>query len=542
MNILVVIPARGGSKGIPKKNIRLMMGKPLISYVINVAKSSKFTPDVIVSTDSDEIATISERYGAIIIKRDESLSSDLVTLDPVIFHATNKAEALFQKRYTAVITIQPTSPLLSTNTLDKAIEFFFSQNKDSVISVVNRPHLLWGEENGHIVPLFKERLNRQELPPLYFETGAFLICNREIMTKKSRLGTNISVFEMPLSEAIDIDDKNDWVISESIMQRKRIILRCDGYKELGLGHVYNCITLAYSLVEHDILLLLSQKSDIGIKKVKESNLPFTVIKDDNEIDSIIDEYQPDIWVNDTLNTSSEYILYLKSKINRVVTIEDEGSGIHSADAVINALYSDNQLGHNVYAGWEYVCLRDEFQLEERKAFSNKVNNILVMFGGTDPSNFNKLIYEVLIQISQKYSDIHFDFVTGIGYDYEKNGVISLPDKNIIVHSNVQRVTEFMKNADLAITSQGRTIFELAAMGVPAIVVSQNYREVTHNFAKMENGFLNLGLKKDITVELVQNTLDWLINTRSVRKNMYELMAKYELRKGLQRVKKIIVGE
>ena len=165
-----------------------------------------------------------------------------------------------------------------------------------------------------------------------------------------------------------------------------------------------------------------------------------------------------------------------------------------------------------------------------------------MFGGTDPSNFNKLIYEVLLQIADKYKNIRFNFVTGIGYDCLANGVIDYPEKRIQVFSNVQRVTEFMKTADLAITSQGRTIFELAAMGVPSIVVSQNYREVTHNFAKMENGFLNLGVKEDVNIELIQNTLDWLINTCSIRRNMYDLMAKYELREGVQRVKKIIVGE
>ncbi len=87
MQILAVIPARGGSKGIPKKNIRLMYGKPLISYSINNAKNSHYITDVFVTTDSDEIAEVAEEYGAEVIKRDKSLSSDLVTLDPVIYHA-----------------------------------------------------------------------------------------------------------------------------------------------------------------------------------------------------------------------------------------------------------------------------------------------------------------------------------------------------------------------------------------------------------------------------------------------------------------------
>ena len=100
----------------------------------------------------------------------------------------------------------------------------------------------------------------------------------------------------------------------------------------------------------------------------------------------------------------------------------------------------------------------------------------------------------------------------------------------------------MKHADLAITSQGRTIFELAAMGVPSIVLSQNEREQTHLFAKLEHGFLNLGIGKNIEQNLIENTLNWLINTPVIRKNMYDLMLSYPLKSGLKRVKNIIVGE
>ena len=425
MQILAVIPARGGSKGIPKKNIRLMYGKPLISYSINNAKNSHYITDVFVTTDSDEIAEVAEEYGAEVIKRDESLSSDLVTLDPVIYHAKNK-----------------------------------------------------------IVPLYKERKNRQELPPQYFETGAFLIAKSDAVKNNTRIGENVSVFEVPEEESIDIDDKNDWLLTENIMKRKKIIFRVEGYKELGLGHIYNCITLAFSMIEHDTLLVISEKSIEGIEKIRETNLPYKIIKNDRDIDKIIKDFKPDIWVNDCLNTTKEYIESLKSKIKRVVTIEDLGSGIEVADAVINALY-DSVNNKHVYSGYKYVCLRDEFQAEQPVKFTEKVKNVLIMFGGTDPANLNKMLYNSILKFSEKYKDIKFNFITGIGYDNEKNGVITLEDKNIYVYPNVPRVTKYMKHADLAITSQGRTIFELAAMGVPSIVLSQNKREQTHLFARLE---------------------------------------------------------
>lgn len=541
MQILAVIPARGGSKGIPKKNIRLMYGKPLISYSINNAKNSHYITDVFVTTDSDEIAEVAEEYGAEVIKRDESLSSDLVTLDPVIYHAKNCAEKIKNKKYDVIVTLQPTSPLLKVATLDNAIEYFIKGNFDTVISVINKPHLSWGKKENKIVPLYKERKNRQELPPQYFETGAFLIAKSDAVKNNTRIGENVSVFEVPEEESIDIDDKNDWLLTENIMKRKKIIFRVEGYKELGLGHIYNCITLAFSMIEHDTLLVISEKSIEGIEKIRETNLPYKIIKNDRDIDKIIKDFKPDIWVNDCLNTTKEYIESLKSKIKRVVTIEDLGSGIEVADAVINALY-DSVNNKHVYSGYKYVCLRDEFQAEQPVKFSEKVKNVLIMFGGTDPANLNKMLYNSILKFSEKYKDIKFNFITGIGYDNEKNGVITLEDKNIYVYPNVPRVTKYMKHADLAITSQGRTIFELAAMGVPSIVLSQNKREQTHLFARLEHGFLNLGIGKEVDQDLLENTLDWLINTKAIRKNMYDLMLSYQLKEGLQRVKNIIIGD
>ena len=81
----------------------------------------------------------------------------------------------------------------------------------------------------------------------------------------------------------------------------------DGYIEMGLGHIYNCLTLAFSLIGHDVLLLTHEAADIGIQKIKETNLPYRTFRDEAEISEIIDEFQPDVWVNDCLNTSAAYI-------------------------------------------------------------------------------------------------------------------------------------------------------------------------------------------------------------------------------------------
>ena len=542
MKVLAIIPARGGSKGIPKKNIRLLSGKPLISYSILNALSCNIIDDVFVSTDSTEIADVAKNYGAETIERADGLSEDKVTLDPVIYDAVLRIEKLKGYTYDYVITMQPTSPLLKPQSLSTAFNEMLEKSFDCMISVVNKPHLAWKLQEGKLEPAYSERLNRQELPPNYLETGAFVISKRSLLTPETRMAGALSVFPITDDEGIDIDDKNDWILSETLLNRKRIIFRVDGYASLGMGHIYNCITLAYSMIEHDVLIVIHKDSLEGIKKIKETNLPFKIIKNESETESIINDFNPDIWVIDKLNTDEKTIRNLKNLVPRVVTIEDLGEGTKYADAVINALYSKKELkGNNIFSGWKYVCLRDEFQIEKPNSFSDEVRNVMIMFGGTDPSNFNRILYDIISHISVKYLNVNFNFIVGIGYDAEGNGLKTIEEKNIFVYSNVQRVTKYMKNADLAITSQGRAIFEFASMGIPAIVLSQNEREKTHGFASMEHGFINLGTENEIDNDLVENTLDWLINTRAVRKNMYNLMLKYPLREGLKRVRDIILG-
>lgn len=539
--ILVIIPARGGSKGIPRKNIRLMNGKPLISYAIKCALESNYNPDVYVSTDDEEITEISEQYGAMIITRDELLSSDLVTLDPVVYDATVKVEQNKGIKYDYVITIQPTSPLLSTQTLDKAIAYAIHDNWETVISVVNHPRLSW-TTNGHdIIPLYKERKNRQELPPQYFETGAFVISKRCVLRENSRIGRKISVYEVSDDEGIDIDNSNDWILAEGILKKKRIVFRADGYIELGLGHIYNCITMAAKLIGHDTIILTKENASVGIQKLNEVHAKYKTIRNENEIDAFIKEFKPDIWVNDCLNTSESYIKHLKKKVNRVVSVEDLGPGAGYADAVINALYEDDN-GPNTFSGYRYVCLRDEFLTEKPKDFDEKVKNVVIMFGGTDPSNLNKMLYDILVSGNHDFGDIRFNFITGIGYDCEIHNVLSCPKKNIYVYPDVPRVTRFLKNADIAIIGQGRSIFEVACMGVPTIVLSQNEREMSHGFAQMDHGFINLGMGEQISPSVIVNTLEWLIMTPAIRKNMHDLMVKIPLREGGERVKDIILGK
>jgi CMP-N-acetylneuraminic acid synthetase len=192
--ILVIIPARGGSKGIPQKNLRSLNKKPLIYYSIKNALNSKFKPDVYVTSDNFEILTISKQLGAKTLKRNTKLSNDSVTLDPVIFNAFKKIELIEQKKYLLVITMQPTSPLLKVQSLDAAIKKMITSRKiDTIISALNTTHLTWIKKSEKYFPNYSKRENRQKLPQVFSETGAFLITKPRFININNRIGKNVDL-------------------------------------------------------------------------------------------------------------------------------------------------------------------------------------------------------------------------------------------------------------------------------------------------------------------------------------------------------------
>lgn len=200
MNILAIIPARAGSKGVPNKNIRLLGQHPLVYYSIKNALQSKYITDVIISTDSNPVRIIAQQMGAKVHWRDAELAGDEVTLDAVIYDAIPT-----DKQWDYVITMQPTSPTLTVGTLDSAIEYAIKSKLDTLISAINAPHLSWGEKDGKKIPNYEKRLNRQYLPPCYMETGAFVISKADIVTESTRIGVNVDVYEIPERESQDID-------------------------------------------------------------------------------------------------------------------------------------------------------------------------------------------------------------------------------------------------------------------------------------------------------------------------------------------------
>ena len=532
MNILAVIPARAGSKGIPNKNIRLVNGKPLIWYSINNAKQSKYITDVVVSTDSPEIFIIAKQSGVSLHKRDESLCGDSITLDAVIFDALKNAG----KTYDYVVTMQPTSPTLKPETLDAAIEKCINENLDTVISVINKPHLSWTKKDDKIVPNYAERLNRQYLPPNYMETGAFVISKTDIVTEKTRIGKKVSVFEISEDESVDIDNFLDLRAVNSILNGQKVAIYVNGNTQRGLGHIYRALELADEFyVKPDIYFDVNQTDRKVFGHTTHNLLPINGI---GELLTILKQNKYNILINDILSTSIDYMIALKQANPdcKVINFEDDGEGTTKADLVFNALFNDDKQRNNVYSGEKYYIAPKTFLFYSPIIIKEKVETVLITFGGADPQNYTDRILNIIT--SGNYTQYNFYVILG----KSKQNVDALlkfdNGKNINVLFDIKNMPEVISKCDIALTSRGRTVYELGILGVPSIVMSQNEREQSHGFACHENGYNYLGLNPSDAI--IKSNLDMYLNlSQEDRQHYQDLMLKHDLKHGRQRVMNLI---
>lgn len=225
--VLAIIPARGGSKGVPRKNVKDLCGKPLIAWTIEEALKSKYIDRLIVSTEDDEIAEISKKYGAEVpFVRPKELAEDTSKAIDTYIYTVNKLRYDFKYRPDIILILQATSPFRKTKHIDEALNLFINKQADSVISVMeidNYPEWLKKiTQEGKLIDYIdstKNYLNRQEIDEYYVPNGAIYIFKTEIITNlKTYYTDDTYAYIMQKEESIDIDTKFDFKIAQLILK------------------------------------------------------------------------------------------------------------------------------------------------------------------------------------------------------------------------------------------------------------------------------------------------------------------------------------
>lgn len=222
---LCIIPARGGSKRIPHKNIIPLCGKPLISYSIECAKKIKIFEKIIVSTDDNNIAQISLKYGGEVpFLRPENISADDSTPISLITHVLKYFN---NDRFDAVVYLQPTSPLRTENQIQDCLKLFEETNADTLTTVKkveDHPYWTMTIQNGELNPFFTKnhiQLDRKQLPDCYIENGAIYIIKIDTINKGLFYGKKVIPFIMDRKTSLDIDNPDDLLLAEYYLSLKK---------------------------------------------------------------------------------------------------------------------------------------------------------------------------------------------------------------------------------------------------------------------------------------------------------------------------------
>jgi len=222
---LAIIPARGGSKRLPNKNILPLAGKPMLLWTIESAMQSKYLDEIILSTESDDIIKVVENYKIKTIKRPLELASDTAKTVDVVNHVIENID----KEYDFIVLLQPTSPLRTSNHIDEAIEQLIKLNADAIISVTEVDHSpLWcnilpkslSMENFISEDIKHKR--SQDLPKFYRLNGAIYICKTKKFIEEDTffLQENVYAYIMDKKSSIDIDEELDFKLAEIILKEK----------------------------------------------------------------------------------------------------------------------------------------------------------------------------------------------------------------------------------------------------------------------------------------------------------------------------------
>ena len=224
--MIAIIPGRGGSKGLPKKNIKPLLGKPLIAYTIEAALKAKLISRVIVSTDNEEIAAISKQFGAEVpFMRPAHLSEDDSKAIDVYEHAIRWVENSQNSKVTEFAVLLPTTPLRNENHIDEAIELFYKKNAYSVISYTEEDHPIeWHKkvaDDLSFIDIFDENSidNRQNYQKSFYPNGAIYIFTNKVLETKKYYSQNSFAYLMEKQFSIDIDDSFDFELTCCILKQ-----------------------------------------------------------------------------------------------------------------------------------------------------------------------------------------------------------------------------------------------------------------------------------------------------------------------------------
>ncbi len=490
----IVIPAIKKNAVIPDQLVKKLAGVTLIERAIDTARGVCPAEDVIVLTDSQEISLICERAG---VRYHRNQALRFTSLD-IVSEMRGLLENL-ARDYEHCIVLRASCPLITWVDVEDAWKRYLHTRADSLVTVKRVRQRLWNVKDGSL-----EGLLADEERQFVVESRSLIILRLPRLLNDAGRGGRIVPYFLD-ERAIEIQGYQDWWICERLLLRRHVVFVVAGFPAIGMGHVFRALMLAHEITDHKITFVCTRESELAVESIARKDYPI-VRQGDEDLARTVLGLRPDLVVNDFLNTPVVYMSALREADVRCINFEDDGPGAGLAQLVINALYENMQGDERVKNGPDYFCLRDEFLGACRNPLRDAVRTLLITFGGTDQQDCSRRVLDIVEPVCRAFG-IAIRLVAGPGYAHKEAmerhlKALGNPLVRFTWATNV--MSRMMEGADLAICSAGRTVYELAHMRVPAMVLAHHEREARHTFARPRNGFAFVGLMDAVSDAKIRN--------------------------------------
>jgi CMP-N-acetylneuraminic acid synthetase/spore coat polysaccharide biosynthesis predicted glycosyltransferase SpsG len=528
LRVVAIVPARGGTDSVPYLNIKRLGDRPLLAHTLDAAKAAACVDRVVVSTDDPRVAEVAKGHGGEVpFLRPPDLAADIPSLKPVIVHAVHEIEKAGD-RADVVVVLQATSPFRSGKAVDQAVERLVSGGYDAVLSVTEDRTLNWRAADGMLAPLFEKEGRREEQEPVYKENGAVVALRRAVLDAPSRFGDRVGYLVLDKRAAFTVHDLEDFWMAERLLAQPRVLFRVDGGAALGMGHVYRSLAIADALrasSRAEIAFLMCADHTEGLLTVSRHGYPVRVVAGRGPEAGLehIRDFAPAILINDLPVLEAAYVTALShvgaTTVNLIDTLADLETTEHYAQVIVAVMNQDRETPEGFYGGPAYAILRDQFRGREKEVRAEP-GMVLLSFGGSDPQGLTLKAARALQGLPPAVKILA---VAGPAFSYRKEFEAlerALQRRVPLINEAAGHIADLMLEADVVVGSGGMSVYEIAALGTPGIVLGQNLREDQRMREFARHGTVEyLGLGPEVAEETIASAVGALLFDVERRREM-----------------------
>lgn len=530
LRVLGLLPARGGTDRVPYLNVKRLGDLPLLAHTLAAARAATTIDRLVVSTDDPRVAEVARRHGADVpFLRPPDLAGDLPSLKPVIAHAVRAVEA-GGERYDVVVVLQATTPFRDGAAIDAAVDRLLEGGFDTVVSVTEDRTLKWRAEGERLIPLFEREGRREKQPPVYRENGAIVALRRAVLDAESRFGDKVGFLVLDKRASFTVYDLDDFWMAERLLREPRILFRVDGSRSIGMGHVYRSLAIADALRENsraDVAFLMTADHGEGIVTVSRSGYPVRVVGD-AKVETYLDhirDFAPEVLINDLPVIQQAYLHALShlgaTTVNLVDTLDDLEVTEHYAQVIVSVMTEERETPEGFYGGPAYAILRDHFRGREKEVRETP-RLVLLSFGGSDPQGLTLKAARALEGLDPA---VEILAVAGPAFSYRaefEQLSRTLRRRVVLINQAGGHIADLMLEADLVVGSGGMSVYEIAALGTPGVVLGQNAKEDKRMQEFSRHGTVRyLGLGPEVAEVELAREVEGLLRDLPARREMSE---------------------